>query len=77
MAVLGVVDVEEIKVVRNLIEKTYKKKIGERNIRCITLKKLENICKDYPIRIYIFIDDYGNVYTVKKFATGELKLKII
>ena len=68
---------EELKKVKELIEKSYNQQIEVKDIRCISLKTLKYICKEYPIRIYIFVDKYGNIYTIKKFATAELRLKII
>lgn len=70
-------DKEELKKVKKLIERVYNKEIELKDIRCITLKTLEYVCTDYPVRIYIFIDEYAKIYIVKKFATGELKLKVI
>lgn len=71
------IDIKELLEVKEAMKKKYNKSILLSDIRCVNLKKLKYTCKDYPIRIYIILDEYGEIYIVKKYATGELKAKII
>ena len=71
------INIKELLEVKKAIKKEYKKRILLRDIRGVNLKNLKYTCKNYPIKIYIIIDIYGEIYIVKKYATGELKAKNI
>ena len=71
------IDIKEFLEVKEVMKKKYNKSILLSDIRCVNIKNLKYTCKDYPIKIYIIIDISGEIYIVKKYATGELKAKII
>ena len=71
------IDIKEFLEVKEVMKKKYNKSILLSDIRCVNIKHRKYTCKAYPTKIYIIIDISGEIYIVKKYATGELKAKII